>query len=177
MPRGHPNAYSQAWRGAQPQPDILPKQNSREPAHSGCPAGAPSLAGLSASLTYPPGWLQRLARGVGFEVQILKVLPRFTMAKFKNRLTTKNPKSQRLKHPVATRATRWPQPGLERCPAAAGHPPQAGSQGPSQGGSRCSPGPLCPPHIPPRINAEDCAWSWVPGPGSETFFAIYYGKI
>jgi len=49
----------------------------------------------SAPFIDPPGSMQRLARGVGTEVQILKLFPRFTMAKFKNRLTTKNGASRR----------------------------------------------------------------------------------
>ena len=177
MPRGHPNAYSQAWRGAQPQPDILPKQNSREPAHSGCPAGAPSLAGLSASLTYPPGWLQRLARGVGFEVQILKVLPRFTMAKFKNGLTTKNPKKPKTQTPRGHEGYQVPVAKPGEVPSRSRTSPPSRFPGALPGGKPLQPRASLPPHILPGIDAEDCAWSWVRGPGSETFFAIYYGKI
>src|SRR6188768_1243045 len=48
--------------------------------------------------------MQRLARGVGAGVQILKLFPRFSMGNFKNRLTTKKSET------IATPGPPGPQP-------------------------------------------------------------------
>jgi hypothetical protein len=157
----------------------------------------------SAPFIYPPGSMQRLARGAGTGVQILKLLPRFTMANFKNRLTAAKlqistergpPKPSRLTYRGSPLCHSLPPGclqrgvGLERRPAVAGRPPQAECRWPHRWEGRWSPRPfkpvpLCgslplrPLHIPTDIDAETCAWSWNRGPDSETFAAIYYGKF
>jgi hypothetical protein len=102
-------------------------------------------SGLLALFIDPPGSMQRGARGVGTGVQILKLFPKFSMANFKNRLTTTKAASLRR-----TEATSAPADGLqkvtprlrpafrlprgclqrslrlERRPAVAGRPSQAG---------------------------------------------------
>jgi hypothetical protein len=77
------------------------------------PAGLPLPSGcllaafrLLPPYKYPPAPLPEVARGVGAGVQILKLLPRFSMAKFKNRLT----------------ATRRTQAGPPNPPGAGGVP-------------------------------------------------------
>lgn len=70
---------------------------------------------------------------------------------------------------------------LERRPAVAGHPPQAACRDLLQVQGLLKPCPaqasVRPLHGPTGLHAEDCAWSRVGGPDSETFAEIYYGKI
>ena len=55
----------------------------------------PPAPAAPAPFIYPPGSMQRLARGVRTEVQILKLFPRFSTANFKNRLTASKVTSPR----------------------------------------------------------------------------------
>ncbi len=53
---------------------------------------APARSGLFAPYIYPPGVVQSRARGIGVEVQILKLFSQISMENFKNRLTAENQK-------------------------------------------------------------------------------------
>jgi len=74
--------------GRHPGATGAPKRWLAEARPSAGPTPFPALR-LLPPYIYPPGSMQRLARGARVEVQVLKLFPRFTMGKFKNGLTAR----------------------------------------------------------------------------------------
>lgn len=81
---------------------------------------------------YPPTTVQRFARVVRAGVRVLKLFPRFSMANFKNRLTSQmrartltlgNPAGG-SRRPGARRRPTWPQPSSGLFRLASGFPPK-----------------------------------------------------
>ena len=75
--------------GRHPGATGAPRRWLAEARPSAGPTPSPALR-LLPPYIYPPGSMQRLARGARVEVQVLKLFPRFTMGKFKNGLTAKS---------------------------------------------------------------------------------------
>jgi hypothetical protein len=155
--------------------------------------GRTSFPSRSALFIDPPGSMQRGARGVGTGVQILKLLPKFSMTNFKNRLTTTKCATRGRTSATAhsthciTEGPPLPRPPillpwgclqrslrLEGRPALPGRPPKQVTEAGRVWEQLMPrlPRPLCPLHRLTGINAERCAWSRDRGPDSETFAKI-----
>ena len=123
-----------------PGPQTLEYRRLTEARASARPPPLPALW-LPPLYIYPPGPMQRLARGIGAGVQILKLLSRFSMGKFKNRLTdTKGPQTTPRRPP-------GPHPPYRRLRDPLRRPlrPCRLPREPKASTSRCVPGSSCVP--------------------------------